>query len=60
LDTLAGEVTEGLVLILGARRADIYEQLCDGVYGDIGQPGGCTEAVALNQKTKDLRSFGCL
>jgi hypothetical protein len=49
LDALASQVAERLVLVLGAGRADVHQELSHGVDRHIGQAAGGSKAGAFNQ-----------
>src|SRR4051794_23059399 len=49
LNVTAWQVPERLMLVAGARRARIHEQLRDGVDRDSGHPLGRVEGVAFDQ-----------
>ena len=57
LDALARQVAHGLVLILATGRANVYKQLCYGVYRAIGNAGSGAHGVAFNQQVNDLCAF---
>jgi hypothetical protein len=55
LEPLTGQVSKGLVLVLGTSLADIYQQFNDRVNSRIGHASRSPEGIALYQATDDLR-----
>ena len=55
---LQGRFAERLVLVLGAGRPEVHQELEDGVLGDAGHAARGADAVALDQGGDDLDSLG--
>jgi hypothetical protein len=57
LHALARQVAERRVLVLGARPAEVHQQLDHGVLGRAGHADGGADRVALDQAGNDAGSF---
>src|ERR1022692_836263 len=59
LNPAAGEIAEHAVLILGADRASLYKELCDGVLGHAGNADSSADAVSVYEAPNHLSAgFG--
>lgn len=59
LETLARQVAQSLVLVRGAGRSDIDEQLGHGIDGAVSEAAGGAEAGTFDEKAEDLGALCC-
>jgi len=58
LDALAGQIADGLAVVDGAGRANVYKELGHRVDRAISNAGDSAEAHAFNEEAEDLCAFG--
>ena len=54
MDAPTKQVSECLILILGARVTKINQKLCDGVLSNACHPNGCTDTISFNKSGNHL------